>query len=142
MFPHSAHAFVTSSPPPFSSGDLNALLAQEQTAIMRAEAAISAVGHEGHRLEALRLRHLVNLTPYPDRAAHDFTQGRAFARSKGDGDLETLRQRVEQNELLLAVQFSQGDVHGKAFQHRSRVLRQERAQISNARNVISGDKVS
>lgn len=142
MFPHSNHAVVTSSPPPSYSDDLNALLAQEQTAIMRAEAATSAAGHEGHRLEALRLRHLVDLTPYPDRAAHDFTRERAFARCEGDSELETLKKRVERNEKLLATQFSQGGVTGKTFQHRSRVLRQDRALVLDSTNAIPTEKIS
>jgi hypothetical protein len=117
-----------------SHSDLNSLLAQEQTAIMNEEAATTPAGREGHREEARRLRELVELTPFPARAPHDFERRGSPRPDEFARNFETLKQRVEEMERLLAKQFSEGLVGVKhnTYQHRSRLIWQARESLASA----------
>jgi len=109
--------------------DLNSLLAQEQTSIMNAESADSRTAYEFHRDASLHARQLVNATPYPEHAPHVFAQERATEAADLDESLMALMKVVERNESLLARQFADGEVSSKAYQSRSRFLRQDRTRI-------------
>lgn len=113
-------------------GDLNDLLAQEQTAIMNEEAATTVGGRDGHREEARRLRGLVELTGFRARKPYDFKRRQSPQRDVFARDFEALKQHVEDMESLLAKQFSEGTVGFKhnTFQHRSRLICQARARLS------------
>ena len=115
-----------------SADDLNSLLAQEQRAIMREEVATTVTSKDVHREEALRLRDLVDLTPYPAREPHDFGRPRHAEPDEFLRDLHALRKRVGDMEHLLAVQFSEGIVGIKhnSFQHRGRLVRQARDRLN------------
>ncbi|NWK94117.1 hypothetical protein DM806_21815 [Sphingobium lactosutens] len=115
--------------PDWQHRDLNSLLAQEQISIMNAEIAVSGAAYEFHRDASLHTRQLVNATPYPEHGPHVFAQERAGKTADYGESLKALKRVVERNERLLAREFADGQVSGKAFQNRSRFLRQDRAKI-------------
>jgi len=119
--------------------DLNSLLAQEQTSIMNAESASTRSAYEFHRNASLHTRQLVNATPYPEHGAHVFAQERATKSADYDDSLRALMKVVERNERLLARQFADGDVSGKAFQTRSRFLRQDRIRLIDLSHVTPAE---
>ncbi|GLV28394.1 hypothetical protein TomTYG75_09170 [Sphingobium sp. TomTYG75] len=111
--------------------DLNSLLAQEQTSIMNAESAATRTAYEFHRDASLHTRQLVNATPYPEHGPHVFAHERATKAADYDESLRALMKVVERNESLLARQFADGEVTSKAYQSRSRYLRQDRTRITD-----------
>lgn len=115
--------------------DLNSLLAQEQTSIMNAESAATQAAYEFHRDASLHTRKLVNATPYPEHGPHVFAQERATKAAVYDESNYGLMEAVERNESLLARQFADGAVSSKAYQSRSRFLRQDRSRISDMSRV-------
>jgi hypothetical protein len=119
--------------------DLNALLAQEQTAIMSAEGAIDpGIRHE-QREVARQVRTLVDLTPYPSREPHDFERLLPVGARRSDrpdhfsAELEALKQHVENMDKDLARRFSEGQIgpNHNTFGHRSRLVRQARARLND-----------
>ena len=115
--------------------DLNSLLAQEQTSIMNAESAATQAAYEFHRDASRHTRQLVNATPYPEHGAHVFAEERATKAADYDESLRALMKVVERNESLLARQFADGEVSSKAYQTRSRFLRQDRTMIPDISHV-------
>ena len=110
--------------------DLNTLLAREQTSIMNAESAHGDADYERHRNASRQTRQLINATPYPEHEAHVFDRERALARpNEADEGLERF---VEENEAVLAAQFSAGTVSAKAYQSRSRFIRQDRELLAQS----------
>lgn len=122
--------------PDLQHRDLNSLLAQEQTSIMNAEAAATRAAYEFHRDASLHTRQLVNATPYPEHRPHIFAQERATKAAVYDESLQGMMEVVERNESLLARQFADGEVSSKAYQSRSRFLRQDRSRISDMSHVV------
>lgn len=102
--------------------DLNSLLAQEQRSIMNAESAETRGAYETHRDHSIHTRTLINATSYPEHRPHVFARERAT---------QGLIEALERDESLLARQFANGEVSNKAYQTRSRFLRQDRAGISD-----------
>lgn len=119
--------------------DLNSLLAQEQTSIMNAESASTRTAYEFHRDASLHTRQLVNATPYPEHGAHVFAQERATKSADYDDSLRALMKVVEKNESSLARQFADGEVSSKAYQTRSRFLRQDRTRIPDMSHVAPAE---
>lgn len=119
--------------------DLNALLAEEQTAIMSAEAATDPGLRDEQRNIAKRVRDLVDLTPFPPREPHDFDRlvpAEPGPPDNPDGftaEFEALRQHVEKMEHDLALRFSEGKVGRKhnTFEHSSRLVRQARGRLAD-----------
>jgi len=111
--------------------DLNALLFDEQIAIMRAEAATEAHERDGHREAARRARALIDLTEFPGRDSHDSnattpTQQRA---TDGAAEVDQAHRRLTEMDRSLAVAFAGGLISLKSYQHRTRVMRQARARL-------------
>ena len=120
--------------------DLNALLAQEQTAIMSAEAATEHGARDEQRKIARRARKLVDLTPFPSREPHDFGQALSPATGGPDdfaAEFATLQRHVETMEQDLALRFSEGNIGTKhnTFEHRGRLVRQARGRLDQLRAV-------
>jgi hypothetical protein len=122
--------------------DLNSLLAQEQTSIMNAESAATRTAYEFHRDASLHARQLVNATSYPEHGPHVFAQERATKAAAYDENLRALVEVVERNESLLARQFANGEVSSKAYQTRSRFLRQERSGIPQMPHIDLAENAS
>ena len=118
--------------------DLNALLAQEQTAIMSAEAATEHGIRDEQRKIAKHARKLVDLTAFPSREPHDFEKVPP-AESRDPDDFATefaaLQQHVEAMENDLALRFSEGNIGAKhnTFEHRGRLVRQARGRLNDLR---------
>lgn len=110
--------------------DLNALLAKEQGAVMRAEAATEIEGRDEQRELAREARVLIDSTPFPARSPHDFeaTTPRE-QRALEFGEFEALQERVTAMDEALANGLAEGLVSLKSFQHRSRVIRQLRQRL-------------
>lgn len=118
-----------------SAGDLNKLLAQEQSSIMRAEAATQVEVRDDEREAARRARRAIDLTPFPRRDAHDFDANTPSQRSSIDFtvDFEVLQRRVNEMDRLLAIHFAEGiGARSNIFEHRSRLIRQTRARLGSS----------
>ncbi|GEM_PF-1534514 len=115
--------------------DLNSLLAQEQTSIMNAESSATRAAYEFHRDASLHTRQLVNATAYPEHGAYVFAEERATKAADYDENLRALMKIVDRNESLLARQFADGGVSSKAYQTRSRFLRQDRTRLPDMSHV-------
>lgn len=122
--------------------DLNSLLAQEQTSIMNAEAAVAPGLYEMHRDASRQTRELINATPYPEHEAHVFDQERADKLLVAGEEASDATRRAEANERSFAKQFSTGKVSAKSFQSRTRFLRQERARLSELNGSKGLEKTS
>lgn len=126
--------------------DLNALLAQEQTAIMVAETTRDDGVRERQREIAHQARDLANLTPFPWREPHDFDRLPPAQSSGSDepddfiAEFETLKQAVEAMDRELGVQLSEGTIGTKhnTYQHRSRLVRQARGRLNILREASIG----
>lgn len=113
--------------------DLNSLLALEQTSIMKAESAATQKAYEFHRDTSRNTRRLVDATSYPEHGAHIFAREREAV--EYDGSPRALAKALERDENLLAHLFANGEVSSKAYQTRSRFLRQDRTRISDISSV-------
>jgi len=123
---------------PTAAPDLNALLAEEQTAIMTAEAAGDDRARDEQREIARQARGEVDLTPFPRREPHDFERPLPPACSQSDHsdqfilEFEALKQQVEAMDKQLGVQLSEGTIGTKhnVYEHRARLVRQARGRLS------------
>ncbi|MGF7149456.1 hypothetical protein FHS96_003107 [Sphingomonas zeicaulis] len=132
-----------------SDPDLNRLLFEEQSAIMRAEAAGDSILRHAHEDEARDVRSLIDETEFPKRAAHDFEARRRVrgreqdvshrstslsgdARAEcTDADLALLQAHCLRMELELSDLVASGRIgrHHNTYEHRSRIVRQQRQRI-------------
>jgi len=113
----------------FPDGDLNSLLAREQSSIMSAETSSTPAQFEFHRDASRSARRLVNATPYPEHEPHVFARDRTAAREDRDEQFEALIELVERNEKLLARRFADGEVSSISLQHLERCQRQDCARL-------------
>lgn len=112
--------------------DLNSLLAEEQKSIMNAELATTSLVYDFHRSASRKVRQLINDTQYPEHEPHVFSDERAERKCKHAENLAVLTSAADTSERLLAFEYAEGRVSGKAFQSRSRSLRQDRAKLADA----------
>jgi hypothetical protein len=128
--------------PPGSGPDLNALLAQEQTAIMTAEATSDEAVRDEQREIARQARGRVDLTPFPSREPHDFERPLPAAQSGRSGGMEqvvaefdALQQQVFAMEKEMGTRYSEGRMGTKhnTYEHRSRLIRQARGRLHDLR---------
>jgi hypothetical protein len=111
--------------------DVNAMLAGEQSAVMRANRRESSGNERATQRESARhYRHLLNQTGFPSREPHRFDGEPAAAVV-----LEGLAAAILTGEQKLDDDFAAGRVGMKnnTLQHRQRVLRQARAALSDLR---------
>lgn len=117
--------------------DLNALLSEEQSAIMRAEAATDVHVRDTERDSARHYRHLIDSTDFPAREPHDFeaiipAQQRAL---DFEAEFEELQRCVAAMDRSLALAFADGRVgtRSNTFEHRSRLVRQGHVRLEALR---------
>jgi len=121
--------------------DLNALLAQEQTAIMAAEAASDDGTRDQQREIARHAREQVDLTPFPRREAHDFTGLSPAEALQSDepgpfaAEFQALEHHVEVMDRELGLRLSEGTIGTRHnnYAHRSRLIRQARSRLDALR---------
>lgn len=126
--------------------DLNALLAQEQTAIMAAEAASDEGGRDQQREIARQTRQQVDLTPFPRREPHDFERLSPTETLSSDepdsftAEFQALEHHVEAMDRELGLRLSEGTIGIKYnnYAHRSRLIRQARSRLEALRVPPSG----
>ncbi|AHE54161.1 hypothetical protein [Sphingomonas sanxanigenens] len=129
--------------------DLNRLLFDEQSAIMRAEAAGESMLRHGHEAAAREYRILIDETPFPLRDPHDFGARRQQRTAEQDdaaeglgslsvparctdADLAQLRARVVRMESELGQLLANGRIGSRynTYAHRSRLVRQQKQRVS------------
>lgn len=122
--------------------DLNALLAQEQTAIMTAQATSDEEVRDEQREIARQARGQVDLTPFPSREPHDFERPLPAAQSGRLGRMEqvvaefdALEQQVFAMEKEMGTRYSEGRMGTKhnTYEHRGRLIRQARGRLHDLR---------
>lgn len=115
--------------------DLNALLSDEQSAIMRAESATEDHARDEQRDAARHARAMIDLTEFPRRDPHDFDATTpAQQRTIDDAsEFDRFNRQITEMDRSLVVGFSEGLVSLKLYQHRARVVRQARERVEHMR---------
>ncbi|QTH21963.1 hypothetical protein HRJ34_00015 [Rhizorhabdus wittichii] len=128
--PHFAHASpaVQASSAGLTT-DLNALLSDEQSAIMRAEAAGETKDRDQHRDNARSARALIDQTKFPRRDPHDFDATTPAQQRLIDNEAQLAlhASRIAQMSSALGAGFSEGLIGPRVYQHHARVIRQARS---------------